>query len=616
MSSLTLSVFSLSRFPPKSAFQTLKLSPRLNTYTRNIAALTLRQKNNFRFRQILISPAYENKALHRLRREGEGFFSTASLVGEAAKGENGVRSLKYEISNLSTEEYHRLSEDTMEKLLEYFENLGDQLDSDSEDFSRYDVEYSSGVLTLRCGVTGTYVVNKQPPNKQIWLSSPVSGPKRYDYDLQNKKWFYHHRCFCQIRYKLLRLMMNMKIVNLMKLVNLLFVWLSITIHYPPITPHNEYDDEDDLSFDEGRGRFKRPALNNSGGEEDENSELAFQEINGEDRAVVSSSASPEVMDVNTPPSEKCNDTKEKTNLPNETEAVLQTISLRALVTTKEAGVIIGKAGKNVSEIRDRSGAKVTISEMVQGAYERILTVTGPLDTVAKAFALVARKVLDENLDTPSTPTSKSTTIRLLVPHSRMGPVIGKGGTKIKEIQEKSGARCLASEEMLPSSTERTISISGVPDSIHIAVFHIGEELSRHLNDRGGQITPYRPQPRIVYHQPSVTSNHQFYVSLPAPPPPYGREFMPGPLGPMNQPPPGSQAQQIFIPNDMVGCIIGKGGSKINEIRHLSGSHIKIAEPHGNTNERLVTITGTAESNQMALYLLYSRLEAERRKPSV
>lgn len=26
-----------------------------------------------------------------------------------------------------------------------------------------------------------YVLNKQPPNKQIWLSSPVSGPKRFDW---------------------------------------------------------------------------------------------------------------------------------------------------------------------------------------------------------------------------------------------------------------------------------------------------------------------------------------------------------------------------------------------------------------------------------------------------
>lgn len=39
---------------------------------------------------------------------------------------------------------------------------------------------------------GTYVLNKQPPNKQIWISSPISGPKRYDWVLlkgegQNQK---------------------------------------------------------------------------------------------------------------------------------------------------------------------------------------------------------------------------------------------------------------------------------------------------------------------------------------------------------------------------------------------------------------------------------------------
>lgn len=58
---------------------------------------------------------------------------------------------------------------------------------------------------------------------------------------------------------------------------------------------------------------------------------------------------------------------------------------------------------------------------------------------------------------------------------------------------------------------------------------------------------------------------------------------------------------------MVGAIIGKGGAKINEIRQLSGSVIKINEPTDNSNERLVTITGTQECNQMALYMLYSRL---------
>ena len=37
------------------------------------------------------------------------------------------------------------------------------------------------MLTLVLPPAGTYVLNKQPPNKQIWLSSPISGPKRYDW---------------------------------------------------------------------------------------------------------------------------------------------------------------------------------------------------------------------------------------------------------------------------------------------------------------------------------------------------------------------------------------------------------------------------------------------------
>lgn len=33
---------------------------------------------------------------------------------------------------------------------------------------------------------GTYVLNKQPPNKQIWLSSPITGPKRFDWLVQGE----------------------------------------------------------------------------------------------------------------------------------------------------------------------------------------------------------------------------------------------------------------------------------------------------------------------------------------------------------------------------------------------------------------------------------------------
>lgn len=92
----------------------------------------------------------------------------------------------------------------------------------------------------------------------------------------------------------------------------------------------------------------------------------------------------------------------------------------------------------------------------------------------------------------------------------------------------------------------------------------------------------------------------------APPPPAG-----------HNPPQQLQTQQIYIPNDLVGCIIGKGGSKINEIRHMSASQIKIMEPGavgvgmngapapaGGEGERLVVITGQPANIQMAVQLLY------------
>lgn len=49
----------------------------------------------------------------------------------------------------------------------------------------------AGVMNIILPPAGTYVLNKQPPNKQIWLSSPVSGPKRYDWVVANESM--HHK---------------------------------------------------------------------------------------------------------------------------------------------------------------------------------------------------------------------------------------------------------------------------------------------------------------------------------------------------------------------------------------------------------------------------------------
>jgi len=75
----------------------------------------------------------------------------------------------------------------MDNLTESLEEIIEAGGSKSEGC---DVEYHAGVLTLNLGEKGTFVINKQPPNKQIWLSSPLSGPKRYDYDQTHRVWFY------------------------------------------------------------------------------------------------------------------------------------------------------------------------------------------------------------------------------------------------------------------------------------------------------------------------------------------------------------------------------------------------------------------------------------------
>ncbi|CAH0041231.1 unnamed protein product [Clonostachys solani] len=91
------------------------------------------------------------------------------------------------VVELDIDEYHRIADIWLDNALAKFEDLQDQGEE-------IDVEFSSGVMTIGVTGKGTYVLNKQPPNKQIWLSSPISGPKRYDWcvsgDGQTGSWVY------------------------------------------------------------------------------------------------------------------------------------------------------------------------------------------------------------------------------------------------------------------------------------------------------------------------------------------------------------------------------------------------------------------------------------------
>ncbi|KAG8055165.1 hypothetical protein GUJ93_ZPchr0001g29567 [Zizania palustris] len=110
--------------------------------------------------------------------------SSTRQVEQSAGDAPGPSAVGYR-SILPEDEYHKLADETIQGLLEKLEEYGDSLQMDG-----FDIDYGNQVLTLRLGELGTYVVNKQAPNRQIWLSSPVSGPSRFDWDASTKGWIY------------------------------------------------------------------------------------------------------------------------------------------------------------------------------------------------------------------------------------------------------------------------------------------------------------------------------------------------------------------------------------------------------------------------------------------
>ncbi|KAK2059422.1 KH domain-containing protein [Colletotrichum caudatum] len=332
------------------------------------------------------------------------------------------------------------------------------------------------------------------------------------------------------------------------------------------------------------------------------------------------------------------------------EYAMAQLTLRAIVSSKEAGVIIGKAGKNVADLRDETGVKAGVSKVVQGVHDRVLTITGGCQSISEAYAIVAKALLDgaPSMGMGGVVQNNGThPIKLLISHNQMGTIIGRQGLKIKHIQDVSGVRMVAQKEMLPQSTERIVEVQGTPEGIKGAIWEIckclvddwqrgtgtvlynpvvrtqpgtnstaGSGSAPTYSSGGGRSSDYST-PRVMRtgngadFSASNTDNNNGGGGRP-----YGRrsDSDAASRGPPTHDENGEelQTQNISIPADMVGCIIGRAGSKISEIRKTSGARISIAKaPHDDTGERMFTIMGTAKANESALFLLYENLEAEK-----
>jgi RNA-binding protein Nova len=139
---------------------------------------------------------------------------------------------------------------------------------------------------------------------------------------------------------------------------------------------------------------------------------------------------------------------EENNTPNPYPS-----AIKLLVSNNVAGSIIGRAGQTISEFQDKSSARIKLSQtgdFYPGTQDRVCLVQGQLENVKAAVKLLLERLYmlqeqsyAQQLTWQSNPEEEPASdfdfiVRLLVPSSSCGMIIGKAGSNIKSMEEASG----------------------------------------------------------------------------------------------------------------------------------------------------------------------------------
>ncbi|KAA8536391.1 hypothetical protein F0562_028869 [Nyssa sinensis] len=313
------------------------------------------------------------------------------------------------------------------------------------------------------------------------------------------------------------------------------------------------------------------------------------------------------------------------------------VSCRLLAETGQVGSVIGKGGKVIEKIRKDSGCKIRVlnSEKLPAcalSNDEMIEIEGDIPAVKKALVDVSRRLQDcppvdrtkmigsrpheafshETLPDsrmdfppqrssvlPPVPTSslsyasggrpvsiegdrvrtldprtqpQEVVFKLLCSNERVGGVIGKGGTIVKALQNETGAS-ISVGATVADCDERLITVSAMenPESRYspaqnavILVFNrsVQAGIEKGLDSGGNKGSPV--------------------------------------------------SARLVVPSNQVGCLLGKGGAIISEMRKATGAGMRIiggdqVPKCASENEDVVQITGEFTNVQDALYNVTGRL---------
>uniref|UniRef100_A0A8C5UCP5 Far upstream element-binding protein 1 n=1 Tax=Malurus cyaneus samueli TaxID=2593467 RepID=A0A8C5UCP5_9PASS len=329
------------------------------------------------------------------------------------------------------------------------------------------------------------------------------------------------------------------------------------------------------------------------------------------------------------------------------------------------GFIIGRGGEQISRIQQESGCKIQIAP---GNY-----LSGGLTCLMGG---VAKRLLDQIVekgrpapgfhhgDGPGNAVQE-----IMIPASKAGLVIGKGGETIKQLQERAGVKMVMIQDG-PQNTgaDKPLRITGDPYKVQqakemvlelirdqggfrevrneygsriggnegidvpiprfavgIVIGRNGEMIKKIQNDAGVRIqfkpddgtTPDRiaqitgPPDRCQHAAEIITDLlRSVQAGNPGGPGPGGRGRGRG-QGNWNMGPPGGlQEFNFIVPTGKTGLIIGKGGETIKSISQQSGARIELQRnppPNADPNMKMFTIRGTPQQIDYARQLIEEKI---------
>ncbi|XP_026829409.1 RNA-binding protein Nova-1 isoform X3 [Ooceraea biroi] len=213
-----------------------------------------------------------------------------------------------------------------------------------------------------------------------------------------------------------------------------------------------------------------------------------------------------------------------------------TYHLKVLVPGVAAGAIIGKGGDTIAQLQKDTGARVKMSkshDFYPGTTERVCLITGTVDAIMEVMEFIMDKIREKpdltskttvDFDSGKATAERDKQVKILVPNSTAGMIIGKAGNYIKQIKEESGSYVQISQKAKDLSLqERCITVIGDKENNHRALHMIlakvaddpqsGTCLNVSYADVSGPVANYNPTGSPYAQAPTSTPTYTSTAGL-------------------------------------------------------------------------------------------------------